>query len=162
MVRFFLFFLIITTAAQAQDTAFKSTEFPVPRFVSTRSDQVYVRTGPGQKYPILWVYNTSGIPVEIVLEYDNWRKIKDFDGQTGWVHKSLLTGRRYAFVGANENQKLFRKPNKNNSIIALLEPKSRVKLEACGHGWCEINAQGYKGWIEQKALWGVYDHEEFD
>ena len=98
---FFAFFLLSAPVfaekqpeSQKESKAFRSTEYPLPRFVSLRSDEVYVRTGPGQKYPVQWIFRKKDVPVEIILEYDVWRKVKDYDGHEGWVHKTLLSGKR--------------------------------------------------------------------
>src|SRR5438876_886029 len=71
---------------------------PVPRFVSLRSEQVNVRTGPGERYPIEWVFTRRDLPVEIVAEFENWRKIRDSEGSEGWVHQRMLAGRRSVLV----------------------------------------------------------------
>ena len=148
--------------AQQVSEAFRSTAYPLPRYVSLRSDEVFVRTGPGQKYPVLWVFKKKALPVEITLEYDIWRKIKDFEGQQGWVHKSLLSGNRTALTVGNDMLSLQRKPSKNSRLLAYLEPSLLVDVDECEKQWCRINASGYRGWLEKTALWGVYEHEEFD
>ena len=71
---------------------------PVPRFVSLKSGRVNVRVGPGEDYKIAWVFVKSGLPIEVVQEFDNWRQIRDSDGATGWVFQSLLSGKRTAVV----------------------------------------------------------------
>src|ERR1700745_1267941 len=71
---------------------------PVPRFVTLRSDQVNVRTGPGERYPIEWVFTRKGMPVEILAEFDVWRKIRDWQGTEGWVHQRMVTGNRAVIV----------------------------------------------------------------
>src|SRR3977135_3649158 len=82
-------------AAHTPSTAHrKGSGLPLPRFASLRSDEVNVRTGPGTRYPVDWVFKRKGMPVEIVAEYENWRKIRDWQGASGWVHQSLLTGKR--------------------------------------------------------------------
>jgi len=81
-------------AQGADSSAFRSTELPLPRFVSLRSDKVFMRFGPGKQYPIKWVYERKWLPVEIILEFDTWRKIRDHAGEEGWVHQSLLSDRR--------------------------------------------------------------------
>lgn len=157
--------LVLPFSAQAQDdnAAFRTTDLPLPRFVSLRSDEVYVRTGPGQKYPVEWVYRKSGIPVEIILEFDVWRKIRDQDGQTGWVHHTLLSGKRTAFIKKGDQRvELRKKPVKDGRVLAHLEPEVLVGVDECAQDWCAINASGYKGWVPQKSLWGVYESEEFD
>lgn len=148
--------------AQEHTSAFRTTAFPLPRFVSLGSEEIYVRAGPGQRYPVEWVYTKKGVPVEIILEYDVWRKVRDFDGQVGWVHHTLLSGNRSAFVNTAAEISLSKKPIVNASVLAILEPKVLVDIEECAGGWCYVNASGYKGWLEQKNLWGVYESEEFD
>src|SRR5437660_12925684 len=78
----------------------KGSGRPLPRFASLRSDEVNVRTGPGTRYPVDWVFKRKGMPVEIVAEYENWRKIRDWQGASGWVHQSLLTGKRGFIIAA--------------------------------------------------------------
>ena len=146
----------------AQDDPFRSTGFPIPRFVSVRSDKAFVRTGPGQKYPIQWVYTKSGIPVEVILEYDIWRKIRDFDGQEGWMHKSLLSGRRYGFVRHEEGASVYKKPMQNSGLLAVFQKQVLLRVEECANGWCFVKASAYQGWMQQKYIWGVYESEEFD
>lgn len=146
----------------AAPPAFRSTPYPLPRFVSVASDQVFVRTGPGQRYPVEWEYKRKGLPVEIILEYDAWRKIRDFDGQVGWVHYTLLSGRRAAFALGESSLPLRKKPQEDSSVQAYIEPKALLEIRECDGSWCHANASGYKGWIAQKNLWGVYESEVFD
>lgn len=148
--------------AQEESSAFRVTAFPLPRFVSIGSDEVFVRSGPGQRYPVEWVYKKKAVPVEIILEYDVWRKIRDFDGQVGWVNHSLLSGKRTAFISTAAQISLHKKPTPNALVLALLDPKVLVEVEECSAGWCSVDASGYRGWVEQKNLWGVYESEEFN
>ncbi len=141
--------------------AFRSTEYPLPRFVSLGADEVFVRTGPGQKYPVEWAYKRKGLPVEIILEYDIWRKIRDFDGQVGWVHHTLLNGRRTAFVTV-KTLPLRKNNDENSTVMAYIAEKAVVDVVKCDGQWCLVNASGYKGWVPQKLLWGVYESEVFD
>ncbi len=156
-----LMILVFSTPAFAkQDTdPFRSTAYPLPRFVSLSSDEAYVRSGPGTKYPIQWVYERAGQPVEIILEYDHWRKIRDFDGQVGWLHKSLLSGRRTALVNTPQQTTLYRKPKADAGPAAYLEPGVLVTIKTCDGAWCRIDASGYKGWVEQQNIWGAYPGE---
>lgn len=163
-------FVILTvfSPVQAQETAhtvpnaFRSTEYPLPRFVSLASEEAYVRSGPGRKYPILWVYKQRAVPVEIILEYDVWRKIHDFDGQKGWVHKTLLSGRRTGFIRSEGLASLYKKPKKDSRVTAYLEPKLLISVDSCSDGWCEVAAKEYSGWLEQSVIWGVYEGENFN
>lgn len=166
---FFLIFFLCAASfapflshAETDKAAFRSTNYPLPRYVSLRSDEVYVRSGPGRKFPVQWIFKKKDLPVEITLEYDVWRKIKDFDGHEGWVHKSLLSGKRTGLVQSEENVTIYKKSNESSSIQAYLEPEVLVEIDQCDTQWCKINAAGYKGWVQQTLIWGVYEHEEFD
>ncbi|MGB0720715.1 MAG: SH3 domain-containing protein, partial [Bdellovibrionales bacterium] len=116
---FLLFVVLFPCIAFAQDAVdpFRSTAYPLPRFAALASNEIYVRAGPGKQYPVQWVFKKAGLPVEIVLEFDHWRKIKDYEGASGWVHKSLLSGRRTAIVKPlndglkKENMPLFSNEN---------------------------------------------------
>ena len=82
----------------AWSQAGRSTGLPLPRFVSLAADRVNVRFGPGKQYPVNWVFARKGLPVEIIAEFDTWRKIRDYDGEEGWIHSSLLSSRRTIMV----------------------------------------------------------------
>ena len=145
--------------------AYQVSGYPLPRFVSLSKSTTNVRAGPGQQYPIQWVYNRANIPVEVTLEYGNWRKIKDFDGQEGWVYHTLLSGKRMAFIHGEAPIDAFKKPfgkDEKPFKIFILEPNSLVKIKECIDLWCKIEASSFSGWIERKSLWGVYEHEIID
>lgn len=180
--RFFLFFMIFAVLnvfsagvllaedGQVHDVIekkdpYRSTNLPLPRFASVAKEKAFVRTGPGKKYPIKWVIEKQGVPVEITLEFDTWRKIRDVDGQEGWVLKTLLSGNRSGIIISKQSVPLYSSEDINSnysSIIASLEPSVIVKIKECHGGSCYVDAQGYKGWIERKSLWGVYAEENFD
>lgn len=142
--------------------SFRVTGYPLPRFVSVRAKEAFVRAGPGTKYPVKWVINKVGLPVEITLEFENWRKIKDYDGDEGWIHQSLLSGRRNALIYADKPVKLFRKPDTKSIQKAFVEPLAMAHLEECKALWCNIETEGYEGWVERKYIWGIYENEIFD
>src|SRR5262245_26457172 len=79
------------SAVAAGDGA-DSGKLPIPRFVSLKSDRVNVRSGPTKDHEVTWVYTRTGLPVEITAEYENWRRIRDWEGAEGWVYHSLLSG----------------------------------------------------------------------
>ena len=87
----------------------RSTGLPVPRFVSLEADRVYLRYGPGREYPVSWVLARKGLPVEIIAEFDTWRKVKLHDGDEGWIYASLLSSRRTAMI-KNDIAELRRTP----------------------------------------------------
>jgi SH3-like domain-containing protein len=131
---------------------------PIPRFVSLRSDQVNVRTGPGERYPIDWIFNRKDLPVEIVAEFENWRKIRDYDGAEGWVHQRMLVGRRSILV-RDKIRELHRKPEPAAEVVARLEPNVVARLMECQGSWCRVEAQGISGWLQRNEFWGVYPNE---
>ncbi|MDI1284083.1 MAG: SH3 domain-containing protein [Reyranella sp.] len=98
----------------------KGSGLPIPRFVSLKSDEVNVRAGPGPRYPVDWVFTRKTMPVEIVAEYENWRKVRDWQGTSGWVLQSLLTGKR-GFVVASKDINVCRTPAASAEIVAKFE-----------------------------------------
>lgn len=134
---------------------------PVPRFVTLKSGNAYVRTGPSMDYPIKWIYKREGLPVEITKEYDSWRKIRDHQGETGWVHKLLLSGQRSGLIKSKEAVTAYSDQDMKHAI-AELEPDVVVNIEECTRHVCHAKFQTYEGWIDKKNLWGVYDSEIFN
>jgi SH3-like domain-containing protein len=146
--------------AQGSSDVGSVTNLPIPRFVSLRSDAVSVRAGPGKRYPVKWMYQRQGYPVQIVQEFDTWRKIQDADGDAGWVHQSLLSGNRYVLVGGQLPVALRRKPDDHARVVAQLEPGVVAKFNECKQNWCDVSVSGYDGWLLKNLLWGVYEHDE--
>jgi len=134
---------------------------PLPRFVSFRSDEVNMRTGPGIQYPVDWVYSRRGLPVEIIAEFETWRKIRDWEGTQGWVHQSLLSGKRTVIV-TGDVRNLRSKPDSSSRILAKLEPTVIGDLETCAAGWCQIGVRNMRGWLRHVDMWGVYKDEAFN
>ncbi|MBP6985963.1 MAG: hypothetical protein KBB83_05155 [Alphaproteobacteria bacterium] len=131
---------------------------PVPRFVSLRSAHINVRVGPGKDYPIEWVYMRANLPVEIIAEFENWRKIKDIENSEGWVHQSMLSGTRYGLVqGATYDIKY--KASKESETIAQIEPDAMVRINKCQGEWCKVQVDTFKGYIPRESLWGIYAQE---
>ncbi len=121
-------------------------------------DEVNVRTGPGTRYPVDWVFKRKSMPVEIVAEYDNWRKIRDWQGASGWVHQSLLTGKRN-FLISSKTADLHKTPSASAEVVAKLEPEVLGEIRSCSGDWCRVQTTAVSGWIERTDLWGVYKSE---
>lgn len=141
----------------------RGTGLPLPRFVSLKSSKIHVRQGPGSEYDIVFTFMRAGMPVEIVQEFGNWRKIRDSDGQEGWVFHSLLSGRRTAVVAtwASTGEIAARRAAyPGSAVTAYLEPRVLTDVEECAAGWCLVHGTNYSGWMEQEKLWGVYPDEE--
>lgn len=141
-----------------EDKVEGKTGLPVPRFVSLRSGNINVRVGPGLHYPLEWVFVRNRLPVEIVAEFDAWRKIRDAEGVGGWVHQSMLSGARMVLVIGGE-QKLYKKPDLISPIIAKAQTGVIGKLLSCQEKMCRVQIEGYKGWIVREGLWGTYKDE---
>jgi SH3-like domain-containing protein len=132
----------------------------LPRFVSLDADKINLRTGPGQRYPIDWVLTRREMPVEIIAQFENWRRIREWDGTTGWVQQNLLTGKRYAIVAKGDNRPIHRNPDPASAHVARAEPGVIGRLTECRDSWCRIEAQSVSGWIRRADLWGVYPDEK--
>lgn len=137
---------------------------PLPRFVSLKSGRVNSRIGPGVNYPVDWLYLKAGLPMEILQEYDNWRKVRDSDGAEGWINQSLLSGKRMGIAapwqkGKDSAIKLLEEPEPDARAVAVLEPGVIGKINQCNGDWCEMTFAGHTGWIGQALIWGAYPGE---
>ena len=143
------------------DQALAQTGLPLPRFVSLKASEVNLRTGPGVRYPIQWKLVYRHMPVEIIAEFENWRKIKDWEGETGWVYHSLLSGRRTVRV-MTETTALKEKADNGSETVAWLERGVLGLIESCSGTWCLVNVQGHKGYLSSPGLYGRYKDEEIE
>lgn len=158
--------------AQSRESVGPSTGLPLPRFASVRNVGTNVRVGPGTRYNVAWVFRVPNVPVEIVQEFDVWRKIRDVEGAEGWLHQSLIAGARTAIVSPWDGQgqvALRVSADPQSGVRAWLTSNLIVSVRGCSEQVCEVqlnhkNADGhnveYRGYVEQAALWGVYPDEE--
>ncbi|HEX4186035.1 MAG TPA: SH3 domain-containing protein [Stellaceae bacterium] len=130
----------------------------LPRFVSLRSDQVNLRVGPGENYPIQWVLTHKEMPVEIVKEFEHWRMIHDWQGTEGWVHERMVTGKRTVVVKGGIRA-LRRQPDLAAEVVARAEPGVFAHLIECRGAWCRIETADITGWVQRNEIWGVYPDE---
>lgn len=149
-------------------SAGSASKLPLPRFVSLKASRVNMRVGPGRDYQIEWLYTKRGLPLEILQEYDNWRKVRDSEGDEGWILQSLLSGDRTALVSpwkAGEKDALIglhAAPDRTAPLSAQLEPGVIAEVDYCRGGWCRVTAGSESGHVQQPALWGVYPDETVD
>jgi SH3-like domain-containing protein len=152
------------------------TSLPLPRFVSLKRSEVNMRRGPSEDQPILWVYKRRNMPLEVVNEFDVWRKVRDVDGAEGWIQATMLAGDpRYGLVrypgakapqgvtgatGKVQGWVLKRRPEKKAATIAIVQAGVVAKVVRCHEAWCEVRAGEKVGWLDRAALWGVYPGEE--
>ena len=137
---------------------------PVPRFVSLKNESTNVRRGPSSDHGVLYVYQRKGTPVEIVAEFEHWRRIRDSAGDEGWVYKSLLSGTRTILIAPWKTDivvELRRRPQATAALVARLEPGVQGEVGSCNGVWCAISAGGYDGFVSQNMLFGVYPGETF-
>ncbi|MDO1559319.1 SH3 domain-containing protein [Brevundimonas sp. 2R-24] len=127
---------------------------PVPRWISIRSEPVSARAGPGFDYEVRFQYQARGLPVQVVEETRDWRKVCDPRGQTAWVHHTRTSGRRTAFNRGAEALPLRASPRDDAEVRALLAPQSIAGLDRCKDGWCRLEVDGQKGWVRQSAVFG--------
>ena len=135
-----------------------NTKLPIPRFASIKSNEVNARIGPTIKSSIEWVFIKKGEPVEIVAEYEQWRQIRDINGEGGWVHSSVLSGKRSVIILGKEIVALTRSPS-GDRIVAKVSGNVRCVLNKCKKQYCQISCQSHTGWLTKSLLWGVYDTE---
>jgi len=127
---------------------------PVPRFVSLKSDKAYLRTGPGDRYPVQWVYVRKGLPVEVVREYGIWRQVRDIGGSVGWMNKQLIGGTRTAVVTGTVRT-MFGTPDLQARAVWRIAPGAIVRVVLCSEAWCRVDRGGKSGYILRAQLWGV-------
>ena len=150
--------------AGAQETsaspAIKISQFsgkPVPRFESLRYPAVHGRVGPSLDHPIAWKYERKGLPVLILKESQDWRFVRDPDGDEVWVHARMLVTTRTVLVRRETEMK--RKAEESASGMAVMQKGVVGELHACSAAWCQISAGRYKGYVPRQSVWGSYAEE---
>ena len=140
----------------------KSTGFKIPRFVSLKSNNVNLRVGPSENYPIILNYKQQNLQVEIIKEHNRWRQIQDIEGNLGWILGSLLKGDRYGIIKSSsiEQPKIFNFPKGiQNGITGK---NNIVKIKKCLTLWCLIQHQKIEGWVKKENIWGIYKTEIYN
>jgi SH3-like domain-containing protein len=146
------------------NTSWAEDKLPLPRFVSLKKDKVNVRRGPAiDRFPIDYIYTRKNLPVEIVKEYDIWRRVRDAEGYEGWVNKVMLSDARYFMVTKNM-ARLFDKANLESDIVARLEKGVQGQLVSCASSsaFCKVTLNDYSGYVERANIWGVYPNESIE
>lgn len=157
-------------AAASEPGVGTSSNLPLPRFASLKSDRVNLREGPSKEQRTKWIYEKAGLPVEIIAESDNWRRIRDSEGAEGWVLHSLLSGRRTALVapwGKEKPVALRTRAEDAAPMSAALMPNVLATVRSCDTKWCRIVGEGaegikFDGYVPQNQLWGVYPDEKIE
>lgn len=153
------------TAVAVETQIGPATGLPIPRFVSLKSDKVNLREGPSKTNRTKWIYQRANLPVEIIAEAENWRRIRDADGTEGWVLHSLLVGKRYVLISPWQVDipvPLYSDDSGQGRVEAQLMPDVLALVRSCSKVWCRISGPGYDGYVDKTQLWGVYPDEQFD
>ena len=175
------FCLHITTLQYALAQSKKTSGLPLPRFVSLKAKRVNMRVGPGRDYQVQWLYVRKTLPMEVIQEFGNWRKVRDPNGNEGWVLHSLLSGRRVTIVTPwdmptkNDKKELnpaslptvgmYASPSTGSNVVARIEAGTLADVEECRDEWCKLKVISVtkteiSGYVRQSLLWGVYPDEK--
>ena len=152
----------VTAAVQTRargETRIGDSGLPVPRFVSLKSNEVYLREGPSPQHKVEWVYVRRGLPVEVIAEYDVWRRIRDADGVVGWVHKGMIDGRRSVLMTGSSDIPMRDTATADGAIVAYAKPGVVARLKSCGGSFCTVEASSIEAYVSRDRVWGVYQDE---
>jgi len=143
-------------AARAAQDRPTPSGLPVPRYVSLKFDKVNARSGPGDDHRLLWVYHVRGLPVQVVAETAEWRRICDPEGQLVWVHKRTTDGRRTVINMSSAPAALRGRPKDSSRVAAYLNVRAVASLVRCDEDqWCKVRADDVSGWVKAGELWGA-------
>ncbi|PDQ18306.1 aspartyl-trna synthetase [Mesorhizobium sanjuanii] len=161
LIRFALTAALLAASATTTGLRAETTGLPLPRFVSLKSSPANLRIGPGVGYSVEWVYIRPGIPLEIYQQFGNWRRVRDWNGASGWIYAPLLSGHRTAVIApwSKSNVALRKKPTFDSAVISWFEPGVGVKLRRCDGQWCSVALDSMSGFVKQFDLWGAYPGE---
>lgn len=173
--------------AQSSGQSTGATGLPLPRFVTLKAHRVNMRVGPGRDYQVQWLYVRKSLPMEVLQEFGNWRKVRDPNGVEGWVLHSLLSNKRAVIItpwdmavrkqapSSGEQADvstskpaptiaMHASPRADSRILAQIEAGKLAIIDECEKGWCGLNLISendieVSGYVDQSLLWGVYPDE---
>ena len=131
------------------------TGLEVPRWISLKSSHVRARQGPGLDYPILWEYRAAGLPVQVIAETTEWRKICDPEGSLVWVHRSTTSGRRTVLNRGDAAIEVRSARRDDAGVRARLSPHALVPITDCEDGWCKVRSGRVQGWVREASVFGT-------
>lgn len=143
-------------AAPAEGTPVVVLGGKFPRYGSLKKTEVNVRSGPGNQYPILWVYQRAGYPVQLLARYDNYYKLRDVEGEEGWAYIGMVSPKMTGLVGGKEPAPLRKHEAPDSPVVARLAPGVVVEMIECtdnpAASVCKVETNGFKGWILKRSL----------
>jgi SH3-like domain-containing protein len=131
----------------------KSMSSEITIFLSLKNDEVNLRQGPSFDYPVKLIYKKKNLPIIILDKSGTWRKIIDFEKNSGWIHISQLS-RKKAAINIKNNSIMYKKKTIYSKPIAKLEKGRLLLIKKCEVKWCKISSGKFKGWIFKSNLWG--------
>ena len=154
-----LFIAIITFTQNIYADIGKETGLEIPRYVSLKSNDANIRVGPSKNYPIEIKYIIINYPLKVLEEYEEWRKVEDFQKNIGWIHKSLISGSRTGIVLSSHNKNIKLLNTLDGNVIGEIGRGNIIYLEKCKIDWCLVSVGNLKGWMDKKYIWGVKQNE---
>ena len=150
---------VVSAALAGDKTPTRQTPsgMPVPRYVSLKFDKVNARAGPGDDHKLLFVYKARGLPLQVVAETSEWRRVCDPEGALAWVHKRVTDWRRTTMHTGARAVALLKRPRHGFGETAFLNPHALAALDHCDKGWCRVKADHASGWVREGVLWGTTD-----
>ena len=139
----------------------RASGLPLPRYAALKDDRVNMRRGPGTAYAIQWELRRRHMPVRIIAEHGHWRRVELPDGDRGWIHRVLLTTKRYAVI-RETSAELYDDPADDARLLARIEAETPIRLLECTLDWCRGEIDGQRGWTPKRSLWGVAPTDVFD
>ena len=142
--------IIITCIFFFQSFSFSQDEY----FLTLRYDKVNLRQGPSREYPVKIFYKKKFLPVLVQDQSDNFRKIRDHENNTGWIHISQLSKKKAAIV-IDDDLIMFKNPTIYSKPIVILKKGKLSKIIKCKVEWCKVKVDNYKGWVKKESMWGL-------
>ncbi|MDZ4372910.1 MAG: SH3 domain-containing protein [Phenylobacterium sp.] len=151
--------MILAAPTLAQEPKPRATPsgYAVPRYVTLKFGEVNARAGPGDDHRLLWVYRAKGLPVQVVAETTEWRRVCDPEGGVAWVHRRVTDGRRAVVNLETRPFPMVKRPKPDSETTAFLRGRGLASLDRCEKGWCKLKADRSTGWVRQGTLWGTGD-----
>lgn len=122
-------------------------------FISTKSNKINMRTGPGFHYPVKWVYTHKNLPLKVMEEFETWKKVCDIDEDCGWIKNNLLSNKQYAMI--KEDTLGYKKQNFDSKIIMKIDKLVIMKVEKCDKEWCLLSASKRRAWVQKEHIYGI-------
>jgi SH3-like domain-containing protein len=164
MVFFFFLYSLCISLSEAKEaenekeyqrTSIRGSGLPIPRFVMTKSKKVKLRVGPGDHYPSRTTYIKKGVPLLVTAEFEYWRKIKDFDNEEGWIHKSLLMDVKTIWINKDNVRLMSSADCLDEEPVAILSQKTECALLKVSKGFAKISVNDFTGWVPVSDVWGI-------